>query len=202
MYMLLTGCPPFIGNSNEEIMRKVEKGNVSFTGPQWKRVSQEAINLVKKMLTYNPKLRISVDVALNDLWLKKYETKKITDTIEVLGCIENLREFRVHSTMQQAVLSYMAAHMINKEEEKKLREIFTSLDQDHNGLLSLEELTEGYRLMYGWSVEVAKREAKKTLDNIDLNRNGTIDYNGTHFSAVFIKKHESIRIPGGKLEQT
>jgi len=178
MYMLLTGTPPFIGNTNEEIMKKVEKGNASFTGPLWKRVSQEAVALVKKMLTYNPKSRISAEAALSDPWFKRFDAKKTNDSLEVLGCVKNLKQFKVQTAMQQAVLTYMAGHMIGKDEEKKLREIFKSLDMDHNGLLSIDELTEGYRQLFNGDMVAAKEEAKKTMENIDVNLNGTIDYNG------------------------
>ena len=148
-------------------------------GPQWKRVSQSAIDLIKKMMTINPKNRISAETALNDVWFTRFETKKASDTMDVLSCIENLQTFKAHSTMHNVVLSYLAVHMINKDEERKLRDIFTSLDRDHNGFLSQEELVEGYKVIFGGDVEAAKVEAKKTMENIDINRNGTVDYNGT-----------------------
>ena len=178
MYMLLSGEPPFDGNTNEEIMKNVEAGKVSYDGPEWEKASKNSIALLKKMLAYNPKNRITAEKALRDTWFKAYEKKKITNTTQKLECIKNLRAFRVTSVMQKAVLAYMASHIITKEEEKKLRSIFMELDQKNNGFLTIEELAEGYLLLFKGDLEAAKQEARETMKRLDINNNGTIDYNG------------------------
>jgi hypothetical protein len=38
-------------------MRNVETGKVSYTGPEWAKISKSSITLLKKMLMYNPKER-------------------------------------------------------------------------------------------------------------------------------------------------
>ena len=178
MYMLLCGEPPFFGNTNDDIIKNVEKGIISYDAPQWKKVSKQSINLLKKMLTYDHKKRITAEEALGDSWFSLFSNKCSKDSMKILECIKNLRSFQVTSVMQKAVLSYMAAHIISKDEEKKLREIFTELDQKHNGFLSIEELAEGYLLLFKGDLKVAKEEAKRTMKRLDINNNGTIDYNG------------------------
>ena len=178
MYMLLCGEPPFSGDRNDEIMKQVSKGIVSYTGPQWTKISKQAIELLRKLLTYDPDKRISAEEALNDAWLKLYEHKRITNSMKMLECIHNLKAFRVTSVMQKAVLSYMASHIISKDEEKKLREIFSELDKKHDGFLSIEELAEGYLLLFKGDTKAAKAEARRTIQRLDINNNGTIDYNG------------------------
>lgn len=178
MYMLLTGEPPFSGNSNEEILANVTQKDISFTNNKWGRVSKESLAFVKKMLTRDYNKRISANEALNDSWFSCYECKKSNEDLGMLECIGNLKMFNVTSIMQKAALSYMAAHLISKEEERKLREIFTKLDTNHNGLLSIEELAEGYLLLFNGDQQAAKMEAKRTMKILDINNNGTIDYNG------------------------
>ena len=102
MYMLLCGNPPFTGCTNEKIMNSIESGIISYSGPIWKNVSNEAISLLKKMLTYNNKLRISAADALNDSWFVKYE--EINDDKDTLDCISALRTFQVNFVMKKAVL--------------------------------------------------------------------------------------------------
>eukprot|EP00826_Nyctotherus_ovalis_P008806 TRINITY_DN12290_c0_g1_i6.p1 TRINITY_DN12290_c0_g1~~TRINITY_DN12290_c0_g1_i6.p1 ORF type:complete len:258 (+),score=61.15 TRINITY_DN12290_c0_g1_i6:1337-2110(+) len=178
MYMLISGEPPFDGNTNEEIMQNVERGAVSYAGSEWNKASKESVALLKKMLTYDPNKRISAAEALQDGWFKRFE-KKRTRSMQMLVCVKNLKAFRVTSVMQKAVLSYMASHIISKEEEKKLRGIFAELDQKNNGYLTIEELAEGYLLLFKGDLEAAKKEARETMKRLDINNNGTIDYNGT-----------------------
>ena len=178
MYMLLIGSPPFNGRSNEEIMTNVKNGSVSYTGSQWKEISNEGLCLVRKMLTQNPRARISAEKALNDPWFLVYSTKTNPNKTEVLTCIKKLRSFQAISAMKKAVLSYMAAHILSKQEEGELRDVFKMLDKDNNGLLSLDEITEGYKMLFDEDHAMARKEAIETIKNIDINNNGTIDYNG------------------------
>ena len=40
MYILLTGDPPFDGNSEEEIFSKIKKSKLNLKHPKWKNVSE------------------------------------------------------------------------------------------------------------------------------------------------------------------
>ena len=59
LYMLLSGCPPFTGNSDVQIIESVRQGLYSIEGGVWDQVSPLAKDLVCKMLTKNPDERIS-----------------------------------------------------------------------------------------------------------------------------------------------
>ena len=59
LYILLSGTPPFSGKNESEIMMNVQKGNFSLEGNNLKHVSDEAKDLIKQMLEYNPKNRLS-----------------------------------------------------------------------------------------------------------------------------------------------
>eukprot|EP00826_Nyctotherus_ovalis_P023587 TRINITY_DN1813_c0_g1_i4.p1 TRINITY_DN1813_c0_g1~~TRINITY_DN1813_c0_g1_i4.p1 ORF type:complete len:279 (-),score=73.64 TRINITY_DN1813_c0_g1_i4:177-1013(-) len=198
MYMLLSGLPPFNGDTNDEIFSSILGGHVSFKSVQWQKVSRGAIELIRKMLKYNVDSRISANAALKDSWIEFYEAKEGSNTLGILKGIKNLKSFHVKSVMQKAVLSYIAAHTMNLDEEKKLRDIFTAIDKDKNGLLSLEELIEGYMLLFKGDMKAAKEEAKKTMEKIDTNKNGTIDYNGilslllVEFLVANMKKNDSL----------
>jgi calcium-dependent protein kinase len=61
LYVLLCGYPPFRGSSDEEIIQKVQIGEFTFTPNDWKFVSEEAKDLVKRMLTKDHNFRPSAD---------------------------------------------------------------------------------------------------------------------------------------------
>ena len=50
MYLLLCGEPPFQGETEDEIFKKVKKGKISFSHPEFKNVSDNCKNLIKKLL--------------------------------------------------------------------------------------------------------------------------------------------------------
>ena len=178
MYILLTGSPPFTGTSKENIMRKIETGVISYTGSKWMNISNEAISLLKRMLSYNYKSRISAKAALNHPWFKCFTKNDTKNNVAMIECISTLKKFQVDSTMKKAVLSFMASHITKKSEERKLKEIFKALDKNNNGTLSLDEMTEGYKLIFNGDEAMAKAEAQRTMDAIDDNKSGEIDYNG------------------------
>ena len=65
LYIFLCGYPPFGGNNEQEILKRVEKGKVYFDPEDWNQISNDAKNLIKRMLDYNPKTRITAEEALN-----------------------------------------------------------------------------------------------------------------------------------------
>eukprot|EP00826_Nyctotherus_ovalis_P056057 TRINITY_DN7504_c0_g1_i2.p2 TRINITY_DN7504_c0_g1~~TRINITY_DN7504_c0_g1_i2.p2 ORF type:complete len:244 (+),score=36.21 TRINITY_DN7504_c0_g1_i2:704-1435(+) len=197
MYMLLVGTPPFAGNSDKEVLQSVERGKASYTGTQWKQISKEAICLLRQMLNSSPRARISADKALKSQWFEQFAAETKPEDKQVIKCVTNLTNFKAESAMKSAVLAYMSAHLIGKKKERKLKEIFRLFDADNNGQISLEELVAGYKVLYK-DAELARKEAVKTMQRIDVNNNNTIDYNGKEFGddRVFNGEFEAERVLG------
>lgn len=63
-------------------------------------------------------------------------------------------------------------------------------DQNRDGTISKEELIEGYQVMQGLEREVAEREAKKIMDEVDMDKNGQIEYN--EFLSVMLKRKQML----------
>lgn len=148
---------------------------------EWKNISQEAISLIKRLLVYNPAERISAAEALLDPWIVKNASNKLEANREIVACLENMKTFRIISSMQIAVLFYMAGHILTKEEESKIRKNFKLLDTNGDGELSEEDLMKGYMLLSGGDTNQVKEEVRSTIKNLDINKNGVIDYNGNNF---------------------
>ena len=54
LYILLSGKPPFFGDDDKEILNSVKQGSYSLSGSEWKSISSDAKDLIKKMLIYDP----------------------------------------------------------------------------------------------------------------------------------------------------
>ncbi len=106
MYILLCGESPFPGKTDEEIVSNVKKGMVFFKRkaydesrgiePIWKMISEEAKDLVKKMMKYRPEERLSAAEASTHPWLKKKSFPAV-DPVAVGQVLKNLTAFRVRA---------------------------------------------------------------------------------------------------------
>jgi len=66
LYVLLTDVYPYAGTTEEEVLRSIERGNISFSALQNASCSNEAKLLVTKMLNPNPANRPTVCQVLRD----------------------------------------------------------------------------------------------------------------------------------------
>ena len=142
--------------------------------PEFKYVSKDAIDLLKKMLTYDPERRISAEEALRHVWISKKAHEEI-DNEATLNALTNLKNFNIEKKLQQATITYLVSQLAQKEDLVELQKAFKALDKNSDGKLSRDELVEGYRQIYG---EMAEEEVDKILARVDANGSGEIDYSG------------------------
>eukprot|EP01017_Pseudomicrothorax_dubius_P029922 TRINITY_DN3676_c0_g3_i3.p1 TRINITY_DN3676_c0_g3~~TRINITY_DN3676_c0_g3_i3.p1 ORF type:complete len:377 (+),score=108.13 TRINITY_DN3676_c0_g3_i3:596-1726(+) len=70
LYILLTGCSPFYGESYNTILIKNKKGEVSYDFESFDhKPTPQAISLLRAMLEKDPKKRISAEDALRHEWM-------------------------------------------------------------------------------------------------------------------------------------
>eukprot|EP00126_Sphaerothecum_destruens_P012613 Sdes_comp21613_c0_seq1m20208 len=74
LYICLCGVPPFNDESEgDTLYDQITEGNYVFDENDWNGVSEEAKDLVRKLLTVDPNLRYSVHQALAHPWLQEKE---------------------------------------------------------------------------------------------------------------------------------
>jgi len=175
MYILLCGYSPFNGRTEEAILEKVKIGKFSMSDSIWEEVSNEAKDLVKKLLTKNIEKRLSAEQAINHEWFKKVEKfeKRISKSnLEIV--FNNLKNFRTEQKLQQAVLSFLVHNLIQKEEVVELRKVFLSFDENGDGRLTKTELEQALKNFM--PLKDAKNESEIMMKKIDLDSSGYIEY--------------------------
>lgn len=182
MFILLSGTPPFNGRDDDAIMKAVLKGKYEFKKTKWSGISDEAKDLIDKMLVRDPKERINAQDCLDHDWFETvlsddFESKKLS------SAFKGLKKFKAKQKMQQAALGYIISHLATKEDTKDLDEAFKRIDANHDGKLSLEELLEGCQEVFP---EMTESEVKKLFKEADVDNSGSIDY--TEWIAATINK--------------
>ena len=115
LYILLSGRPPFDGADDKEIVNKVRVGyydlnckpiTSQLVVPEFKYVSREAIDLLKKLMTYDSARRISAEEALKHKWISKKAYEEVDNDV-TLAALINLKNFNVELKLQQATITYL-----------------------------------------------------------------------------------------------
>ena len=173
-YILLCGYPPFNGETDDEIYLEVLKGKFEFPEEDWSEVSDEAKALIKKMLTKDVNKRITALDSMQDPWFKKFEEKEQYDKNLAKSVLKNMKKFKKHRTLEKTIISFIINQLIKKDERHELEKQFKDWDTNGDGVLSKEEIINGYKKTYG---KVDENEIENMIKSIDLDGNGVIDYN-------------------------
>ena len=174
MYILLSGAPPFGGQTDDEILRRVKTGKFNFAHECWRTISDLAKNLIRKMLNMDPKARPSAVECMQDEWVRTYATQQNLASQNVLLSLNNLKSFTSEQKLRQAFLSFITSQMMTKELDKTLSESFRAIDKNGDGRLSREELVDAYQQIM--PVEEAMSTVEAIMVNVDVNHSGYIDY--------------------------
>ena len=102
-YLLLCGEPPFTGNSNNEIFKKIVNDHIRFNFLKWKDISNNAKDFMKICLNKNSNKRPSACEALKHPWFVN-ELKEIHN----FNCIKkeiliNVKNFNINYKFKQMV---------------------------------------------------------------------------------------------------
>ncbi|CAI2359896.1 unnamed protein product [Moneuplotes crassus] len=175
IYILLVGIPPFKAASLKEVFKKILQGKVDFNNKTCQSLSEDSIEFIKQLLTYDPAERPSAAECLKLPWIKNQsQERKEKSKISTL-VIKNLKKFTSERKLEIAVISYIANFVASSQNNQVMRDTFQMLDKDNDGVLSKQELINGLTKVFGKQAFLHE-EIDQLLDNIDLNGNGVIDY--------------------------
>ena len=180
LYILLCGYPPFNGRDDEEIFLNIRRLNYSFPSPEWNNISNDAKDLLKSIIC-DQFMRLNDEQVLNHIWLKNLAPNaKEGEKIQI-----NINSFKNYSSsnkLKKAVLTFIASRL-SEEEVKKLKENFQKIDNNGDGMLSLEEVKKAISHNKGISLS----NVEQIFKSIDTDNSGNIDY--TEFIAASLDKN-------------
>jgi calcium-dependent protein kinase len=172
MYLYLAGDLPFPGNTEKEVYKKILNGSFDFTKAIWRTISQEAKDLINKLLVKDPKERISAQQALDHPWIKN--KLKMISRKSINSVYRDFSKFKVTQLLQHAALLYMVRHTVRGEEFLDVRRKFSLLDANKDGKLSYEEFVTC--LCEIMDKPEAERSVTEFFKLTDTDKNGFIEF--------------------------
>ena len=172
MYILLTGYPPFDGDFEEEIFDKIKNKKVNLKCDELKKVSINCKNLINLLLQKDPEQRIKAKNALkHPFFTENVNMDDLLTENTDMKLLKTLKNNVSKSKFQDAVIAYIALNFSNKEEEKKIKEIFRKMSSNSeiNVNIFVKTLQEN-------DIGIDEEQAKDIFQTIDNDKNGSIEY--------------------------
>ena len=182
MYILLTGDPPFTGNSEEEIFSQIKNSKLNLEHPKLKNVSENCKDLMQKLLEKKAKKRIlSVDalkhpffktgINIGNLLMGKF---KENENI-LRGMLRRNLTGKKTAKFKEVVIAYISLNFCEQNVEKKARNIFMemSVGKEKYFLITKDIFVSK---MGQISKDLNKNEIEDLFDKIDENKTGNIEY--------------------------
>ena len=178
MYILLSARPPFGGQDDEEIMERVSTGEYDLESPPFNKLSSNALDLIKKLLTMDYNERISAEQALNHPWFKANKSQelfnKINDNGTIRDLIQNLKNYRRTSIIQETALAYLVHHFPQIKDVVNSCKLFNQIDKSGDGKITKAELLKGLSERY--KSNTLEKDVDIIYKNLDMDNNGYIGY--------------------------
>ncbi|MCE2055334.1 Calcium-dependent protein kinase 28 [Datura stramonium] len=182
-YILLCGRRPFWDKTEDGIFKEVLRNKPDFRRKPWSNISNSAKDFVKKLLVKDPRARLTAAQALSHPWVREGgDASEIPLDISVLS---NMRQFVRYSRLKQFALRALAS-TLDEEELADLRDQFSAIDVDKNGVISLEEMRQALAKDLPWKMKESR--VLEILQAIDSNTDGLVDF--PEFVAATLHVHQ------------
>ncbi len=170
-YMMLCGSPVFNGSSNNEIFKKILNDPVTFPKEKFDKISDDAIDFMKKCLIKNPNKRIEAKDGLNHPWFKSKLEQIHSEEFLDNNILNNLKNYSSPVNFKKFVLRYLI-NWVSEKELLKLKKAFMAIDRDHTGIIKVNELEKAFQML---NIEISDGDIKKIYEAASEQKDG-IDY--------------------------
>ena len=175
MYILLCGEPPFQGNSEEEIFKKIKKCEYSFKPKEFNDVSNNCKDLIRKLLEPKKRKRIKASEALRHPFFTEFfnPSKAMTENkdLNVLKQIINYK--KPVSNFHETIYAFLCNNYISIDEEKKLRAVFRYVDKEEKNSITKDELKKSIKEI---NIDLPDDLFNNIFSLLDSNQNDFLEY--------------------------
>ena len=134
---MLCGYLPFLGSKESHTIAMIINKELEFPEKEWAKVSEEAKDLVKKLLDKDPNKRPMAQEVIMHPWIQA-NMHGLSSKI-CLDSVKNLITFRSQVKIQHATFEFIVSHLSTQQELKELQNAFMILDVNEIGRASCRE---------------------------------------------------------------
>jgi calcium-dependent protein kinase len=187
LYIMLCGKPPFYSKNEVELKQKICEMKYDFNFPEFQNISEEAKDLIRSILV--PKeTRPSIAEVLEHKWIKE-NAPNSTNTVLSIDWF-HIRKYSQLNLMQKCVINFTAFHL-TEDETRQFVEMFNSLDENNDGVLTIEEIKNGIdKCQFGKKIN--SDEMIEMFNEMDVDKNGLINF--TEFISALMDYEKYIKI--------
>ncbi|XP_073146347.1 calcium-dependent protein kinase 8-like [Henckelia pumila] len=182
LYILLCGVPPFWAETEQGVAQAIIRSVVDFKRDPWPKVSDNAKDLVKKMLDPDSSRRLTAQQVLEHPWLqnaKKAPNVSLGETVK-----SRLRQFSMMNKLKRKALRVVAEHL-SVEEVAGIKEAFEMMDSGKKGKIHLEELRVGLQKL---GHQITDDDLQILVEAAAVDGDGTLSYGEFVAVSVHLKK--------------
>ncbi|KAK1390805.1 Calcium-dependent protein kinase 32 [Heracleum sosnowskyi] len=182
LYILLCGVPPFWAETEQGVAQAIIRSVVEFKRDPWPKVSDNAKDLVKKMLDPDPKKRLTAQGVLDHPWIQNAKKAPNVSLGEVVK--SRLKQFSVMNKLKKRALRVVAEHL-SGEEVAGIKEAFDMMDTEKRSKINLEELRIGLQKL---GHHVPEADLQILMEAADVDGDGTLNYGEFVAVSVHLRK--------------
>lgn len=187
LYELLTGLKPY-KIIDGEIIDAIQNRQFTKQIENIDNISDNARDLLKKMLTHDPYYRPLAEELLNENWFK-HQTNKNKEDIVLRRVVIAAKDLAFKSKLQEALFSYIVNKTLAEKHKEKIYAQFKLLDKNGDGTISKNELLNNIEHL---SYNVSKKEIDDAFDAIDKNNDNCVTF--SEFANAMINRQELLYV--------
>ncbi|CAJ1378030.1 unnamed protein product [Effrenium voratum] len=185
LYVMLTGTNPFrVGkdSTKQETVKKIKAGAFATQRPGWLKVSEAGRDLVTKLLVLSEQTRLTCAQALRHGWVLSAQRSSLRESepasLAVAAVPLLRRMLQLQKPQRYALLMCaLSATEADLPQPAAWRTLFLMLDEDNDGLLSIEECAAGLRRLSNISrSEVPDEDLTEAVKAADIDQSGFVDW--------------------------
>ncbi|GKV32597.1 hypothetical protein SLEP1_g41191 [Rubroshorea leprosula] len=182
LYILLCGVPPFWADTEQGVAQAIIRSVINFKRDPWPKLSENAKDLVTKMLDPDPNRRLTAHQVLDHPWLQNAEKAVDVSLGETVKA--RLKQFSVLNKLKKRALRVIAEHL-SVEEVAGIKEKFKMMDTGNKGKIDTDDLRVGLQKL---GQNVPDADIQILMEAGDGDRDGYLDYREFCVISIYLRK--------------